>query len=282
MYAPTSSASEMTTPLYGSGEAVCATCPTPKLTLTGNTPVYLEVAVHPYVESGWKASDSLDGNMSTSVRVQGKVNHMRPGVYTLTYIVTSSCGNSDTARRTVIVGDYTPPRISARYQDTVTIEKGDVYDVREHIAILDAWTDSTFLFDSLKIVSNDVNTSQPGIYSTTVVTKDSYENVSNTYVLTVVVEDNSNSSVKTLSANLPHVEVFPNPTSGIVSIRSDFPIRTTSVFNSLGKEVYRSTTNSSRTHLAVKNLDHLSDGLYFLKVELVNGTTQTQQIRVLK
>ncbi|MFS1524707.1 immunoglobulin-like domain-containing protein [Microbulbifer sp. 2304DJ12-6] len=55
--------------------------------------------------SGITASDAEDGNLTATVRVSGFVNTAIAGVYTLTYSVTDSAGQTVTAERKVTVSD---------------------------------------------------------------------------------------------------------------------------------------------------------------------------------
>jgi hypothetical protein len=56
-----------------------------------------------WTEPGFSASDNLDGNITGAVVVTGSVDTGTDGVYTLTYSVTDSRGNTGTATRTVTV-----------------------------------------------------------------------------------------------------------------------------------------------------------------------------------
>ena len=74
----------------------------PELKLLGNTTVYLNYGVA-YKESGYSATDNLDGDITDQVTVSGSVNSYSAGNYTLTYSVSDSYGNTVTATRTVVV-----------------------------------------------------------------------------------------------------------------------------------------------------------------------------------
>ena len=57
-----------------------------------------------WVDPGATASDSLDGNLTSSITVSGTVDVNTTGVYTLTYSVSDNTSNEVNATRTVTVG----------------------------------------------------------------------------------------------------------------------------------------------------------------------------------
>ena len=62
-----------------------------------------------YNESGYDAEDNYDGNITSNVVVEGKVDTSKPGSYELTYKVTDSSGNTTTKKRKVIVKEKPKP-----------------------------------------------------------------------------------------------------------------------------------------------------------------------------
>lgn len=60
-----------------------------------------------YREPGYVAADNLDGNLTDKVKISGKVNTKKAGVYTLKYTVADTYGNKVTVTRkiTVITGN---------------------------------------------------------------------------------------------------------------------------------------------------------------------------------
>jgi M6 family metalloprotease-like protein/LPXTG-motif cell wall-anchored protein len=74
----------------------------PTLELKGANP--LEVAQgSTYVDPGYTAADKVDGDLTSKVKVSGKVDTKTVGTYTLTYTVVDAAGNKTTAERTVKV-----------------------------------------------------------------------------------------------------------------------------------------------------------------------------------
>jgi hypothetical protein len=99
----------------------------PVITLSGDNPVTLEVGT-PYVEPGYTASDTYDGDITGNVVVTGTVNHAIPGSYILRYNVSDSSGNpAQEKTRTVNVVDSVAPVITLSGDNPVTLEVGTPY-----------------------------------------------------------------------------------------------------------------------------------------------------------
>ena len=74
----------------------------PTLTLLGSDTVTVEQC-GVYSEQGAVASDLVDGNLTSSIKTNGKVNTSLVGVYTVTYDVMDAQRNASTKTRTVMV-----------------------------------------------------------------------------------------------------------------------------------------------------------------------------------
>ncbi|MCR5146068.1 MAG: polysaccharide deacetylase family protein [Clostridia bacterium] len=74
----------------------------PTITLNGNKNmiVYLNGQ---YTESGAKALDEKDGDLTDKIQISGEVNTSKEGTYKITYKVADSKGNEAVAERTVVV-----------------------------------------------------------------------------------------------------------------------------------------------------------------------------------
>ncbi|WP_084205879.1 T9SS type A sorting domain-containing protein [Psychroserpens mesophilus] len=64
--------------------------------------------------------------------------------------------------------------------------------------------------------------------------------------------------------------VYPNPAQTVVFIKTDVPINKVSVYSIQGQKVFE----SSRSNI---NVEHLSSGLYFIKIEGANNTEEVKQ-----
>ncbi len=74
----------------------------PTITLKGEEVVYL-VEGNRYEELGVTAKDTVDGNLSSSIITEGKVNINNVGEYNINYLVTNSRGYTNSITRKVIV-----------------------------------------------------------------------------------------------------------------------------------------------------------------------------------
>lgn len=72
--------------------------------------------------------------------------------------------------------------------------------------------------------------------------------------------------------SVPEFSLYPNPTSGIFKISSNFAIQNVEVFNKLGQLVL-SIKNSSELNISI-----LKTGLYFVKVEDVKGNIGVKKV----
>ena len=93
---------------------VVAAASTPVITLLGpnnGSPIYVNFDVS-FSDPGATASDTVDGNLTSSIVVSGTVDTEKIGTQTLTYTVTNSSGNSSSVQRQVIVVDVTSPSLN--------------------------------------------------------------------------------------------------------------------------------------------------------------------------
>ena len=74
----------------------------PVITLNGNATMTLEVG-DPFTDPGATAKDDKDGDLTSKIVPEGKVDTAKPGKYTITYKVTDSSGNTAKKTRTVTV-----------------------------------------------------------------------------------------------------------------------------------------------------------------------------------
>lgn len=74
----------------------------PTITLYGSKTIIINVG-EMYNDPGYSATDSLGGNITSSVRVSSNLNISNPGTYYVTYQVTDNYGNKASTSRTIIV-----------------------------------------------------------------------------------------------------------------------------------------------------------------------------------
>ncbi len=88
----------------------------PVITLNGGSSIFSELG-QVFTDPGATANDSCAGIVA--VAVSGPVNANAVGTNTLTYIADDGHGNTNTATRTVVVRDTTPPTISWSFTNLV-------------------------------------------------------------------------------------------------------------------------------------------------------------------
>lgn len=74
----------------------------PTINLVGGNTIY-HLAGNKYNDFGYTATDDIDGDMTASVAVSGKIDDNKSGVYPVEYTVTDSSGNTAKVIRKVIV-----------------------------------------------------------------------------------------------------------------------------------------------------------------------------------
>ena len=76
----------------------------PVISLIGSSSISIERGTT-YSDAGAKASDNIDGDITSSITTSGLVDTSTPGTYTITYSVSDAAGNSTSLSRTVIVNE---------------------------------------------------------------------------------------------------------------------------------------------------------------------------------
>ena len=74
----------------------------PTITLKGKTADTIYIGGK-YTESGAKAIDEKDGDVTDKIKIDGNVDTSKEGTYTVTYTVTDNSGNEAVAKRTITV-----------------------------------------------------------------------------------------------------------------------------------------------------------------------------------
>ena len=98
----------------------------PVITLTKGADITVSVGEE-FTEPGYQAIDDCDGDISNSVEVEGSVNGLEYGDYTLVYKVKDSSGNLCEIKRNVKVADITAPSIDLNGEKNIYLKKGEAY-----------------------------------------------------------------------------------------------------------------------------------------------------------
>ena len=137
----------------------------PVIKLNGENPETLDLGVT-YYEAGATASDVIDGNLTSRIKIYNPVNTSKSGIYKVFYNVKNSEGiAAEEVTRTVIVHDPYIPTIIMKGVSPITIEQNS------HPSYVDAGANATDKVDgdiSGRIVTvNLVNQKEVGTYIVT-------------------------------------------------------------------------------------------------------------------
>lgn len=91
----------------------------PVITLKGNSEITLNQG-DKYNDEGASATDNIDGDITSKIKVSGKVDTTKSGMYTITYTVTDKAGNRTEATRKVTVVATTTTTMLATTKKTTT------------------------------------------------------------------------------------------------------------------------------------------------------------------
>ena len=157
----------------------------PVITLLGDNPATIEVG-DDYTDAGATATDTYDGDITSSIVNISTVNTSIVGVYTVRYNVSDVSGNAAVELiRTVNVVDTTLPVITLLGDNPVTFEVGDTYT--------DAGATATDTYDgditSGIVTQSNVDTAVVGTYEVAYNVSDASGNAAVEVTRTVNVED---------------------------------------------------------------------------------------------
>ena len=209
----------------------------PVITLVGSTPLNIDSGSD-YNDAGATASDSFEGNLTTSIVTVNPVNTSLAGSYTITYNVTDSSGNAAAeVTRTVNVVDATPPVITGSQNANVDENETGVgtYLANESVT----WSLSGADSSKFSIDNNSgaiVFSSAPNYEAPT----DSDSN--NIYILTLTATDSSGNE-SSLNISVTVINVDEGFDSSGFSIQATTTTTTTATINwtysGEGVEAYR-------------------------------------------
>ena len=105
-FASGSALEESNKPVWGTCPSSNADTTPPVITLNGSSTIQLNIG-DSWTDPGATATDNTDGDISSSITVNGTVDTSTVGTYTLTYSVTDAANNTNSTTRTVIVNPIT-------------------------------------------------------------------------------------------------------------------------------------------------------------------------------
>jgi hypothetical protein len=206
--------------------------------------------------------DSIDGDITSSILIDSKVDIHTLGEYDVNYTVTNSRGKTFTKTIVVQVVDDINPIISGKNGSAVKIAINSIFNPANYLLLYDNYYDSVDLSDSLFILYNDLDITTLGLYSTVFILTDKSGNISNEF--TLIIEVVASLSTSKLAASNP-INIYPNPTSDNITIQmmSGEVIDEITLHTLHGDELKHVTVYNSKT---VLNLSPYTTGIYLLTI----------------
>ncbi len=133
---------------------------------------------------GVTASDNIDGDITSDIKVTGTVDNTKPNVYTLTYTAIDKSGNVTTVTRKITVIDNVKPVISGATDKSINI--GSTFDFKTGVTASD--NIDGYLTNTINITGT-VDTKKKGVYTLTYTVSDVSGNVT-AVTRTITVIDN--------------------------------------------------------------------------------------------
>ena len=150
---------------------------------------------------GVRATDNRDGDLTKEIIVQGVTKLIGENTAKVTYIVFDKANNMATCTRTVRYTDYEKPHFS--------MNQAAVYPVNGPVMLLDRLHASDVvdgdISGNIRIVSQNVNAREPGLYSVTAQVSNSLGDL-DTVTLKVVVTDNEEPCALTLQDYIVYLD----------------------------------------------------------------------------
>lgn len=151
---------------------------------------------------GVRASDDRDGDLTGQILIQGVTKLIGENTAKVTYIVFDEANNMATCSRTVRYTDYEKPHFS--------MNQAAVYPVNGPVMLLDR-LHATDVVDgdisgNVRIVSQNVNAREPGLYSVTAQVSNSLGDL-DTVTLKVVITENEEPCALTLQDYIVYLDV---------------------------------------------------------------------------
>lgn len=176
----------------------------PVITILGDNPAFVTVG-NSYVDAGATALDSVSGDLTGSVERVDAVDTDTVGTYTVTYAVTDAANNEAQATRTVYVEPADKAPVLTLLGGTIFLDVGDPFVDPGCLAEDEEDGDLT---DDI-VVTDNVNTLVPGVYTVTYNVEDSAGNDADPVTRDVIVQSNEDLLV-TANHNfeLPHADHF--------------------------------------------------------------------------
>lgn len=191
---------------------------------------------------------------------QHNVNPYKLGLYYDDYTARDSSGNVGFKRCWVRVVDKEAPVI---HGGALTVGLNSNVDTFSGITVTDNYDGPAQLKSRIKVVSGNIDVTKEGIYSIYLQVADLSGNISQLFERVIWVK-NSSGIAKSDMKN--QMEVYPNPSSGVIYITSVNEDAVINVYNALGSPVDSFREVKGRNGVASIDLSSLPGGIYFLNI----------------
>lgn len=247
---------------------------------------------HTYADKGATAKSDFSGVALTrsgnfyKLFPDGKPTKL--GFYDIVYTGTDSLGLADSSRRVIKVTDRTAPVITLTGDSMVNICRWAAYQDQGYTVTDNYWgaadikTDTVYSGSNIKAIS----TQRPGVFALRYTAKDASGNVGHSAYRHITVLQAGGILCKTgINEDLAaaqSVNVYPNPTSGMIHIHTEIlPGGTLNlvVTNTLGRVIAQTNAVPDYHDISI-DLSAQPAGMYFLNVTGSNFKTTKQLILV--
>lgn len=221
------------------------------------------VGVNTPFKSTMKFRDSFDGELTDSILIISDVFELQLGSYSAKYSVTNSRGQLFEKTTIVRVLDFERPVIYGKNGSVMKILVNSDYDPIDYINPTDNYDAPSTLRDSLVILSNDLDLTTPGVYSTAFQTKDRSNNLSN--IFTLITDVRLTLSTTDLEERL-FANVYPNPANDVLYIESPKKLVASdiTILGVLGSKVNHTVNETLKGYIL--DVSSLAEGIYFVKI----------------
>ncbi|MCS6935573.1 MAG: DUF5011 domain-containing protein, partial [Chitinophagales bacterium] len=239
----------------------------PVITLNGADTINVLIG-QPFNDPGATAFDCVSGNITPSVVNPPNTNVA--GYYTVLYIAADAAGNKDTVTRVVFVGDK--PVANFTWSTPQFPYKVNFQDQSTNFPTSWVWNFGDGTGSSAKNPIKQYTAN--GTYNVCLKAGNVFGQSANVCKDVIITGVGLNDP-----AFASTIQVFPNPSTGFVSINFDGHIThdmTVTVFNLLGDAVYGPAVINAGVTRTELNLNNLSNGLYLIKIQSEKSTAIKQ------
>lgn len=193
------------------------------------------------------------------------------GSTTITWTYTDANGNTATQMQNVVINDITDPTVTLM-DIAVSIDSSGNATITG--AQLDNGSADNCGIDTITVSPDTFDCDQLGAHTVTVTVTDVNGNSATGTAVVTVNDDNSNCPLAVSQFGKVSLSVYPNPTSDVVFIETSNKeaLQSVSVYSLSGQQVFTASFVQAQQKYSIQ-LGQLSEGIYLMKIESVNGTT---------